>query len=174
MEQTMRAPLEALLFLAAQPLSTGELARRLSTTEELVEKLVEELREEYQARGSGLQIVRVGGGYRLCTRPQLARYLVPIQEPPGRLSPASLEVLVIVAYRQPVTRVQIESVRGVRSERALSTLVERDLVSEVGRLDAPGRPFLYGTTDTFLETFGLDKIEDLPPLPAPLPNTEDS
>lgn len=168
------AATEALLFLAAQPLSNEELATRLDVDPKLVDQLVAQLQKEYETRAGGLNIVRVGGGYRLCTRPELARYLIPPQKAPSRLSAASLEALVIIAYRQPVTRVQIEQIRGVRSERALSNLVERDLITEVGRLDAPGRPFLYGTTDTFLETFGLDKIQDLPPLPAQLPNTQDS
>jgi segregation and condensation protein B len=174
MERQMRAAIEALLFLAAQPLSTEELAQRLDLEERKIEELVAQLRQDYNSRGSGLTIVRVGGGYRLCTRPELVHYLIPSQAEPRGLSAASLEVLAIVAYRQPVTRVQIDQIRGVRSERALANLVERDLVVEGGRLDAPGRPFLYETSDTFLETFGLDKIQDLPPLPFTLPNKQDS
>lgn len=173
MEENLRAPLEALLFLAAQPLPSRELAERLETDDETVEKLVVELKEELVDRGSGLQLVEVGGGYRLATRPQLAPFLVPPEEPPAKLSPASLEVLVIVAYRQPVTRVEIDQIRGVRSERALATLLERDLVTEAGRMDAPGRPILWATTSTFLESFGLNSLDELPPLPKPLPNTEE-
>jgi segregation and condensation protein B len=172
MKDKKRSALEAVLFLATEPLSAQELAKRLQLEETAIRELVAELAAEHEARGSGLQIVQVGGGYRLCTRPELAGFLVTPEEPPSRLSAASLEALVIVAYRQPVTRSQIEQIRGVRSERALANLVERDLVTEVGRAEGPGRPILYGTTDTFLETFGLDTITNLPPLPAQLPNTQ--
>ncbi|HOB22868.1 MAG: SMC-Scp complex subunit ScpB [Firmicutes bacterium] len=168
----IKAALEGLLFLATEPLSAKELAERLGIEESTAEELVQELAREYEAREGALEIVRLGGGYRLCTKPELGPLLAKHHEPPSKLSPAALEVLAIVAYRQPVTRSQIDQIRGVRSERALASLVERDLVTEVGRAEGPGRPILYGTTDTFLETFGLNALEDLPPLPSPLPNTQ--
>ncbi len=173
MKHRERAALEAMLFLATQPLPLAELAKRLNVDEETVGRLVAQLEQEYAARESGLEIVPLGGGLRLCTRPELARYLLPPEQPP-HLSAASLEVLVIVAYRQPVTRSQIEQIRGVRSERALASLVERDLITEAGRAEGPGRPILYGTTATFLETFGFNTLQELPSLPAQLTSKQDS
>jgi segregation and condensation protein B len=117
---------------------------------------------------SGLQLIEVGGGYRLCTRPEYGRYVERLREPRHfRLSQAALETLAIVAYRQPVTRPEIEAIRGVSADSAVSTLIERGLIRECGQKQAPGRPMMYGTTELFLLQFGLNRLTDLPPIEFP-------
>ncbi|MDN5348248.1 MAG: segregation and condensation protein [Clostridia bacterium] len=162
-----RAALECLLFVAGEPVAAASLAAHLGLTEDEVRALVKELEEFYRQAGSGLTIVEVGGGYRLCTRPEYAPYVESFLEPEiPALSRAALETLAIIAYRQPVTRAEIEAIRGVKVDGVLATLQARKLIAEVGRRDAPGRPILYGTTREFLEYFGLKSLADLPPLPA--------
>ena len=162
----MRDVLEALLFVHGDPISWEQLASWASCSPEEAERLVNELDADLGARGSGLVVQRVGGGVRLAARPDLHEALRErLQESqPEPLSHASWEVLAIVAYRQPVTRLEIETVRQTGSERALETLLGRDLIEEVGRKEAPGRPILYGTTQSFLLQFGLDGVDQLPPL----------
>lgn len=160
------AALEAVLFAAPEPLPERELARVLGVEPPLVAAALRRLAERYDAGGHGIQLHRTAGGYRLCTRPELAAVVARLQRPRRvTLSPAALETLAIVAYRQPVTRAEIEALRGVGSESPLATLVEHGLVEEVGRREAPGRPILYGTTRRFLEYLGIDDLSQLPPLP---------
>ncbi len=157
--------LESLLFVADGPVALEQLARILDVDRERVEAAI----SQWQAdrAGSGLMIQRKGGEVQMVTAPEMAPYVerfLGIQLS-GRLSPAALETLGIVAYRQPVTRAQVEAIRGVNSEGVLGTLVARGLVCEVGRLEAAGRPILYGTTFEFLRYFGLRDLNQLPPLP---------
>lgn len=160
-KQEALAVIEALFFTATESIKVEAIATTLDLSKETVMALLKELGEQYDGRASGLQLVEVAGGYQLCTRPWVAPYLA--QKPKlGRLSPAALETLAIIAYKQPITRMEIEAIRGVRVERALVTLVERDLITEVGRREGPGRPILYGTTLTFLQCFGLKDLTDLP------------
>lgn len=115
--------------------------------------------------GSGLQLVRIAGGYQLCTKPEFAEVVAKFLQPqPHKLSRSLMEVLAIVAYQQPVTAAEIDSVRGVQSDYGLRQLVEKRLVIEVGRKAAPGRPVLYGTTQQFLHTFNLNSLQELPQL----------
>ncbi|WP_245632849.1 SMC-Scp complex subunit ScpB [Alicyclobacillus kakegawensis] len=161
-------PLEALLFAAgSEGLTTEELADVLQLGVEETRQLCLQLQKQYDERGAGLALVEFAGSWQLVTRPEHAIYLRRLAHTPvaTQLSTAALEVLSIVAYRQPISRAEIEDVRGVKSDRAIATLVHRRLIAEVGRQNAPGRPILYGTTDTFLQTFGLRSLEDLPPLP---------
>jgi segregation and condensation protein B len=125
---------------------------------------LDEVAADYAAAGSALQIVEVAGGYRLVTRPELAPWVSRLFAVPGRprLSQPALETLAIIAYKQPVTRVELEEIRGVNVEAVLRTLIERDLVSIVGRDEGLGRPLLYGTTEGFLTYFGLNSPADLP------------
>jgi segregation and condensation protein B len=157
--------LESLLFVASEPVDFSALARALGTRAENVEKAASELAERLRERGIRLQ--RSGGHLQLVSAPEWARYverfLGVAEEQP--LSAAAMETLAIIAYRQPATRATIESVRGVNSERALATLRSRGLIDEVGRAEGVGRPVLFGTTMLFLQRFGLEKIDDLPPLP---------
>jgi len=142
-----------------------KLASILETTPEKVEELVRQLRWNYDAAGHGFELKSVAGGYRLCTRPQYDPYVAKLDLPrPSPLTPAALETLAIIAYRQPVTKSEIEAIRGVKVDSSIRTLLDRRLIQEVGRKDVPGRPILYGTSRQFLEYFGLDNLDELPPL----------
>lgn len=126
---------------------------------------LDDLRAWYGDPSRGIAMEEVAGGFRLVTRPQYAAILEKLfARPYAPLSRAALETLVIIAYRQPITRLEIEAIRGIKSEGVIATLVERGLIKEVGRGDTPGRPVLYGTTNLFLEHFGLRNISDLPPI----------
>ena len=162
----LKSILESVLFVADQPISLSKLAEAAEASESDVKAALDELSDDYCARASGILLKQVAGGYRLFTNPDNARYverLFRVSEV-RRLSQAAMEVLSIIAYKQPVTRLEINAVRGVNSDGALSTLLARDLVRAVGRQNAPGNPILYGTTKQFLEAFGLRGISDLPPL----------
>lgn len=157
--------IEALLFASDAPLAAEDLARG---DEELdvagVEEAVEQLRQAYEEEGHAFQIYEIAGGYQILTRPELAPYLERFEtvSQPSRLSGPALEVLAIVAYRQPIGRAEIEHIRGVGSAGVLRTLQERDLVEVVGRAEGLGRPLLYGTTARFLDHFGFRSLDDLP------------
>jgi segregation and condensation protein B len=130
----------------------------------VVYELIEAMKADFAKDERGIQLVEVAGAYQFATKPELAPYLERMAQSPSRasLSQAALETLSIVAYRQPVTRVEIEEIRGVNSDRALNTLLSKELIMEVGRSEAVGRPILYGTTPSFLQYFGLKGLEDLP------------
>ena len=164
----MEAVLEAVLFVAAEPV-TGERLRELFTEQELQHfdaALEEVLRRYSPGAGQGVFIEEVAGGLRLVTRPELNAYLRKFFEVTGRsrLSLAALETLAIVAYRQPITGPEVQELRGVNSAGVLKTLLERRLVRISGRKQVVGKPFLYRTTREFLMHFGLESLEDLPPL----------
>ncbi len=157
--------LEAVLFMAADPLTREEIAEILEVTPREADGLARQLEAEYADRG--IQVARIAGGYQVATRPAYGRYVARLHKPERfRLSRAALETLAIVAYRQPVTRPEIDSIRGVNSDSAVDTLVQYELICEAGRKEAPGRPVLYRTTEQFLGHFGLNSIEDLPQLDA--------
>lgn len=163
--QDLPQALECLLFAASDALPVERLAELCRVPKEAVLRGLEELERLLENRG--LQLLREPDGYTLATRPQYAEYLARLREPPKeRLSAASLEVLAVVAYRQPVTKAEIDRVRGVDSSGPLHTLLEKRLIACVGRKDAPGRPMLYATTDVFLKAFGLSSLADLPSLPS--------
>lgn len=155
--------LEALLFAAHEPVTSKDLATILEVDEKEIPDIVEGLRKRLEGRGIG--VVEYAGGYQLATRPEYAEYVRRLVEPePWRLSRAALETLTIVAYRQPVTRPEIDALRGVDSSYVLSMLAERGLIRVAGRKDAPGRPLLFETTPEFLSAFGLKSLDDLPML----------
>jgi segregation and condensation protein B len=161
--------LEALLFVSDEPVAAVVLAQALDVERREADELCEALARAYEKRGAGIVLRNVAGGWRLATHPEAApvveRYVLSSRH--ARLTKAALETLAIVAYKQPVTRHQISSIRGVNSEGVLRALADRGLVAEVGRDDRPGRPLLYGTTPEFLEKLGLPSLSALPPL-APL------
>jgi segregation and condensation protein B len=160
------AALEAVLFMAADPLSIEEIAEILDIAAEQAELLTAQLSQSYQHRG--LQLTRIAGGYQVSTRPEYGPYVAKLHAPERfRLSRAALETLAIVAYKQPVTRPEIEAIRGVNSDSPVDTLAQYQLICEAGRRDAPGRAILYRTTDNFLGHFGLNSVDDLPRLDAP-------
>jgi len=165
--------LEAILFSAREPLPGRRLAELAGLPDATaVRTLIRRLNAEYDSCGAAFRVFEVAGGYQLLTRPELARYirmlLGEIAEPGLALSPAALETLTIVAYRQPVVRAEIEAIRGAYCGEVLRQLEEEDLIRVVGRAEELGRPFLYGTTKRFLEVFGLRDLQDLPKLP-PIP-----
>jgi segregation and condensation protein B len=161
-----RRILEALVLSAPEPMPAGRLASVVpDATPGLVQELVVELNAEYEMQERGFEISHVAGGYQLRTRPELAEHVRALQPRRAvRLSRASLETLAVVAYKQPVTRAEIEHVRGVDAGAVVRTLLERNLVRIAGHREIPGRPMLYATTKRFLEVFGLASLEDLPTL----------
>lgn len=156
--------LEALLFVQSEPVPLAQIGLWMGVDADGAGSLVHALAARLAERGSGLTVQRVAGGVRLTTHPALADQLLErLQyQGPEPLSHASWEVLAVVAYRQPVTRMEIEAIRQTGSERAIETLVHRELIEEVGRKEAPGRPILYGTTRQFLTQFGLERLSELP------------
>jgi len=158
------ARVEALLFVAAEPPTVAQLARALEVPAEAIEEALRTLADRLRERGLRLQ--RQGDRVQLVTAPEAAedvRRFLGLSGGP-RLSTAALETLAIIAYRQPITRAEIEAIRGVNCDGVLRTLLARGLIEEVGRAEGPGRPILYGTTMLFLQHFGLRSLADLPPL----------
>ena len=158
--------IEGILFAAGEPVKAAKLAAVLETDIETVEEAVKLLRYNYDTEERGMTIIDIDDGYQLCSRPDYYNYIQLILGEQRRqaLSNAAMETLAIIAYKQPITKGQIEYIRGVNSDAAVNRLVERGLIEEVGRLDAPGRPILYRTTQNFLRCFGLSTPRDLPPL----------
>ncbi len=161
---------ECLLFVAGEPLTLGDIARALECDEAAARQAVEDVGRRLAVSGSGLQVVFIAGGYQLATRPEYAECVGRLlTRAAPKLSRAALETLAIVAYRQPITQPEIEAVRGVSVDSVVKTLVDRRLVAEVGRRQAPGRPILYGTTPDFLHYFAIADLNELPPLDADVP-----
>jgi segregation and condensation protein B len=161
---SVKSLLESLLFVADEPVALGDLARALDVPPRVVAEAVEALAREYSRRG--LRIQHVNGRVQMVTAPEAAPVIERFLglELSVRLSPAAMETLAIIAYRQPITRREIEAIRGVNCDGVIRTLLSRGLIEEQGRLDTVGRPILYGTTFEFLRCFGLESLEDLPPL----------
>ncbi|MDS1030656.1 SMC-Scp complex subunit ScpB [Bacillota bacterium LX-D] len=160
-----KAILECLLFVADEPLSIAKLSEIMELGLEDIMLLIEEMQSELQKPKHGLELIQVADGFRLTTKPQLFGNIEKLYKPKATvLSQAALETLAIIAYKQPITRAEIEMIRGVKADGVLTNLMERNLVQEVGRKDSPGKPILYGTTVEFLSYFGLKKIEELPKL----------
>ncbi len=164
-QATMKRILESLLFVSQKPLNMSEIKKVIKGYKPSeIQSAIRELQEEYEARGSSFRLQEIAGGYELSTLPQYSQWVMKLELEKRRrqASQSSLETLAILAYKQPVTRVEIEEIRGVNVSGVLSTLLERNLIKIVGRKEIPGRPLLYGTTDKFLGHFGLKSIEELP------------
>lgn len=164
-DETLKNVVEALLFAADEPLTTRRLGAILKDVDgHAVRRAIKALQDDYRAAGRGVQIEEIAGGFRLLSNLDYAPYVEQLHktERRVRLSQAALETLAIVAYRQPIHRADIEGIRGVAADAVLRSLQERGLIRIVGRADVLGRPFLYGTTKRFLETFGLKSIDGLP------------
>ncbi|MDR3599312.1 MAG: SMC-Scp complex subunit ScpB [Desulfosporosinus sp.] len=167
------AALEALLFVAKNPLTAELLGEILELDLLEIAELLSKLRARYAVDSSGITLLEINGGYKLGTKSEVARYIELLYKQPAQaLSNAALEVLSIIAYKQPVTRGEIDFIRGVQSDRALATLIEKGLVKDVGRKDGPGRPILYATTEQFLLHFGLRSLDDMPNLEVELPDDD--
>lgn len=162
--KNIKGIIESVLFAAGEAVKADKLSQIIGAAESEIKEIIKELTEEYSQNMRGFSIIEIDNGYQICTRPQYYSYvqaIVGARRQQG-LSNAAMETLAIVAYNQPVTRSTIEYVRGVNSDGSVVRLVERGLIEEKGRLDAPGRPILYVTTNEFLRAFGLKSLEELP------------
>jgi len=162
---TMKKIVEALLFVAHKPFAMNEIKKVIKGYRASeIDKAIQELKTEYESRNSSFRLQEIAGGYELSTHPQFAPWIMKLEldKRARQATQAALETLAILAYKQPVTRVEIEEIRGVDVSGVLSTLLERNQIKIVGRKEIPGRPLLYGTTDKFLEHFGLKSLEELP------------
>lgn len=163
-KEKQKAILEALLFAYSEPIAASELAKATGFTLKETRGLLQELRVDFVFYHRGMVLIQMEDEYQLATNPAYAPYLEKLITPHSHktLSQASLEVLAIIAYKQPITKAEIEEIRGVKSDQAIRTLVEKKLIEDKGRLEKIGRPIIYGSTGHFLKTFGFDSLEDLP------------
>ena len=159
-----KSALESLMYIWGEPLDAAMAAEACDITKAEAAECFEELMAEYDQEGRGIMIRKVGDGYQFATRPENAEYIEKLCTPvkTRRLSQAALEVLAIVAYKQPVTKAEIDAIRGIKCDRIIEGLMKKELVEEKGRSAGIGRPILYGTTDTFLKQFGFSSLKDLP------------
>ena len=162
------AVIEAVLFTMGESVEISKLAAALDLDRDKVRKLIHRMMERYECEDRGIQVIEIEDSVQMCTKKELYEYLIKIARQPKRhvLTDVLLETLSIIAYKQPITRLEIEKIRGVSCAHAVNKLVEYNLVCELGRLDAPGRPLLFGTTEEFLRSFGVQSIEELPTLDA--------
>ena len=160
----LKAALEAILFSMGDSIDPESIARALEVGEDLIRSVLDEMAQEYESPERGIRLIRLEGRSQLTTKKEQCPALIRLVRQPWKisLSDVVLETLSIIAYKQPVTRAQIEKIRGVSCDHAINRLLEYGLISEAGRLDAPGRPILFGTTEEFLRHFGTDSLDDLP------------
>lgn len=158
------AAIEAILFAMGDSVELEKIAKAIEQDPETTRKIINHMSDCCREEQRGIQIVELDGAYQLCTKSELYEYLIRVAKQPKKisLSDVVMETLSIIAYKQPITKLEIEKIRGVKCDHAVNKLVEYDLVKELGRLDAPGRPLLFGTTESFLRHFGLHSLEDLP------------
>lgn len=163
-----KAIIEAILFSFGESVELRKIADALEIEKNEAKALLQEMMEEYECSERGVKIIELDGAYQMCTKQDAYDYLIKVNAQPKRLvlTDVQLETLSIIAYKQPVTRLEIEKIRGVSSDHAVNRLVEYGLVKELGRLDVPGRPLLFGTTEEFLRNFGVESLEDLPAINA--------
>lgn len=162
--QKAKAVLEAILFTMGDSVEIERLANVIEEDMQTTNEILHEMAEEYSKEDRGIELTTLDNAVQLCTKGELYEYLIKIAKTPKKyvLTDTLLETLSIIAYKQPVTRLEIEKIRGVSCDHAVNRLIEFDLIAEVGRLDAPGRPLLFGTTEQFLRSFGVKSIDDLP------------
>lgn len=158
--------IESLLFVSGEPLGLKNIAEIIQCDSKYTDKLLKEMTAIYEDNSRGIKLISIDDNYQLVTKPYNSEYIQKLLKTNKRqsLSQASLEALAIIAYKQPVTRIDIDEIRGVKSDRAIVSLNEKNLIKECGRLEAPGRPILYGTTEEFLRYFNLSNLEELPSL----------
>ncbi|GAB5045955.1 SMC-Scp complex subunit ScpB [Thermodesulfovibrio sp. TK110] len=162
-KEQIKGIVESLLFIAEKPLSIKILHTLLNIPETYLKGIINELAEEYRTRNSGIMIIKIEDSYQMVTNPQYAEWVkIFKQHTNNKLSEQALETLAIIAYKQPITKAEIEKIRGVNSDYAIKTLIEKKLIKIVGKKEVPGRPFLYGTTKEFLKTFGISSLNELP------------
>ena len=158
------AAIEAILFTMGESVEAKKIAVAIEHDVDTTVRIIHNMMDKYENEDRGIKIIELEGSFQLCTKEEYYDNLIRICSQPRRytLTDAALETLSIIAYKQPVTKIEIEKIRGVNSDRSVNKLVELELVKEVGRLDAPGRPMLFGTTEEFLRTFGVGSIDELP------------
>lgn len=158
--------IEAILFSSGEPVEEFRLSESVGVNKSELLTLIKSLNERYSDNDSGIEILKLGAKYQMCTRKKYSEYVKTAMESKKQtpLSQAAMEALTVIAYNQPVTKGFVENVRGIDSSSVINTLVDKGLLEEDGRLDVPGHPVAYRTTDTFLRSFGLSSIDDLPPL----------
>nr|WP_191384245.1 SMC-Scp complex subunit ScpB [uncultured Lachnoclostridium sp.] len=156
--------IEAILFTMGNSVELSKIAAAIGHDEETTRRLIHNMMDKYETDDRGIRIIELEDSFQMCTKPQMYEYLIKVARQPRRyvLTDVQLETLSIIAYRQPVTKLEIEKIRGVKSDHAVNKLVEYDLVCEVGRLDAPGKPILFGTTEEFLRRFSIHSLDELP------------
>lgn len=158
------AAIEAILFAMGDAVETEKIAAAIEQDAETTEKLIRDLGDRYRQEDRGIELTELDGAWQLCTKKEFCECLIRLSKQPRKLvlTDVVMETLSIIAYKQPITKLEIEKIRGVKSDHAVNRLVEFNLITEMGRLDAPGRPILFGTTEEFLRHFGLHSLEDLP------------
>ena len=162
----LEAAIEAILFTMGDPVDTMSIAKAIEQDKETTRKLIDGLRIRYDEENRGIRLLELEDSWQLCTKKEYYEVLIRLASQPKKavLTDVMLETLSIIAYKQPVTKAEIEKIRGVSADHAVSKLVEYNLVCELGRLDAPGRPLLFGTTEEFLRSFGVHSVDELPVL----------
>lgn len=162
----LEAVVESLLFISGEAVPLTAIAQTIEMDKATAKAIIHTLADKYEEERRGIRIVELNGSYQMCTAAECFEYIRNMYKSPNRqgLTQALLETLAIIAYKQPITRAQIEEIRGVSAEHAVSKLVEKKLVCEVGRMDTPGKPIMFGTTNEFLRYFGFKSINELPPL----------
>ncbi|MCR1949772.1 SMC-Scp complex subunit ScpB [Clostridium sp. DSM 100503] len=162
----IKSAIEALLFVSGEPLTLKDLSNSIEVSPKIISNILNEMILDYEEEKRGIKLISINGEYQLVSKAENSDYIQKLLKKNKRqsLSQASLESLAIIAYKQPITRVDIDEIRGVKSESAINKLLEKDLIKEVGRLDVPGRPILFGTTEEFLRQFGLKELNELPSL----------
>ena len=165
-EKNYKAIIEAILFTMGESVELDKISDAIELDKKSTRKLIKEMQNEWEEAGRGVSIMELDGAYQMCTKTEMYEYLIRIAKQPKHrvLTDVLLETLSIIAYKQPVTKAEIEKIRGVSSDHAVNKLVEYHLVCELGRLDAPGRPLLFGTTEEFLRSFGVHSVDELPVL----------
>lgn len=160
----IEAAIEAILFTMGDSVELSRIANAIGHDEETTKRLIHNMMDKYQREDRGIQIIELEDSFQMCTKKEMYEYLIRVASTPKRqvLTDVLLETLSIIAYKQPVTKLDIEKIRGVKCDHAVNKLVEYNLVCEAGRLDAPGRPILFATTEDFLRSFGVSSLDELP------------
>lgn len=163
----LKSMIEAILFAAGRPVTKNEIVLALEISEEDVENIIQNMQEEYKNESRGIELIKVEDSYQLCTKKELYEYVYPVLDKRNKpnLSNAALETLSIIAYNPKITRAEIEAIRGVSADACVYKLLEYGLIEEAGKIDLPGKPMSYKTTNEFLRMFGYSSLEDLPELP---------
>ncbi len=160
----LEAVIEAILFTMGEAVEVERIAAAVEHDEDTIRRLIRNMMTRYEEGDRGIRIIELDGSFQLCTKPEMYEYLIKVAHVPKKhvLTDVMLETLSIIAYKQPITRLEIEKIRGVKCDHAVNKLIEYNLICEAGRLDAPGRPLLFATTEEFLRCFGIESLEELP------------